>query len=77
MAENKQPNQTAPYGKVEKGLFMRQHVGDGKTPDGKPFEICQTLSGSPLILYGNRGFSLSWNDICNMAADAGLFDEEG
>jgi len=34
------------------------------------------MQGEPLIVYGNKMFKLSWNDICNMAEAAGLFKED-
>ena len=74
------PNQTTrnpTYGEIIKSNFLlRQHVGDATAPDGKEFEIATTLNGAPLIVYHNKAYSLPWKDICNMAADAGLFKED-
>ncbi len=69
--------ETPTCGKIIKGnFFLRQHVGDATAPDGKKFEIATTLNGAPLIVYHNKAYSLSWEDICNMAANAGLFEED-
>ncbi len=74
--QTKQP-ETPTYGEIIKGkFFMRQHVGNATAPDGKEFEIATTLNGAPLIVYGDKAFSLPWEHICNMAADAGLFKED-
>ena len=74
--EQKETENTT-YGKIIKGdFFLRQHVGDATTPDGKEFEIATTLNSAPLIVYRNKAFALSWEDICNMATDAGLFKED-
>ena len=77
MHDNKQSNETQTYGKIEKGgFFLRQYVGEATSSDGKKFEIATTIQGEPLIVYGNKMFKLSWNDICNMAEAAGLFKED-
>lgn len=77
MHDNKQNNETQTYGKIEKGgFFLRQYVGEATSSDGKKFEIATTMQGEPLIVYGNKMFKLSWNDICNMAEAAGLFKED-
>ncbi len=74
--QTKQP-ETPTYGEIIKSNFLlRQHVGDATAPDGKEFEIATTLNGAPLIVYHNKAYSLPWKDICNMAADAGLFEED-
>ena len=74
--QTKQP-ETPTYGEIIKcKFFMRHHVGNATAPDGKEFEIATTLNGAPLIVYGDKAFSLPWEHICNMAADAGLFKED-
>lgn len=74
--QTKQP-ETPTYGEIIKGDFLlRQHVGNATAPDGKEFEIATTLNGAPLIVYHNKAYSLPWEHICNMAADAGLFKED-
>jgi hypothetical protein len=76
-------NQTKPnddketYGKIQEGFFLREHIGDGATPDGKKFELALTLGQrSPIIVCGQRAFVLSWNAICNLASASGLFENE-
>lgn len=78
MCENKEINTTNPvFGTIEKGgFFLRQYVGKATSSDGKEFEIATTMHGEPLIVYGNKMYKLSWNDICNMAEAAGLFKED-
>ncbi len=77
MHDNKRNNETQTYGKIEKGgFFLRQYVGEATSSDGKKFEIATTMHCEPLIVYGNKMFKLSWNDICNMAEAAGLFKED-
>lgn len=78
MHENNQKNTTIPaYGTIEKDSFIfRQYVGEATASDGKKFEIAMTMRGEPLIVYGNKMYRLSWNDICNMAEAAGLFKED-
>lgn len=71
--ENKIPT----YGKIIKDdFFLRQHVGRATDPDGKEFEIATALNDAPLIVYRGKAYSLPWEDICNMAAEAGLFKED-
>lgn len=78
MHDNNQTNAANPtYGTIEKNSFIfRQYVGEATTSDGKKFEIATTMSGEPLIVFGNKMYKLSWNDICNMAEAAGLFKED-
>lgn len=71
-------NQEQVYGKIIKGGFiLRQYIGEATTPDGKKFELATTMNNSPMVLYRNKVYVLSWNDICNMASDAGLFENNG
>lgn len=65
------------YGKIIKGSILREHVGDGTTPNGKKFELALELAQcSPIVICENRIFVLSWNEICNMANAAGLFENK-
>ena len=60
-------SQNQVYGKIIKGgFFLHQYVGEG---------IATTMKNNPIVVYGNNVYVLSWNDICNMAVDAGLFEE--
>ncbi|MEG1609194.1 MAG: hypothetical protein RR348_04930, partial [Clostridia bacterium] len=70
-----QTNQNKQYGSISEGLFFRLHVGDVTATDGKKFEIATAMNMSPMVLYKNRVFELSWNEICNMASDMGLLDD--
>lgn len=70
-------NNTEQIGKITKGLFLKVYIGDGKTDEGKEFEFAVTANYyEPLVMYGKRTFHLSWNDICNLAEQAGLFKDE-
>lgn len=51
-------------------------VGNGKTDDGKKFEICVQLNHAPFVRYGNKTFNLYWDDIVTLAERAGLFNDE-
>lgn len=74
MEEN--TNQTKPqYGKIEEGYFLCVHVGDGTASDGTQFEVVTTMNGAPMVRLGKRAFILSWQEICQMAEDAGLFNK--
>lgn len=65
------------YGTIEKGSFIfRRYVGEATSSDGKKFEIATTMRGEPLIVFGNKMYRLSWEDVCNMAEAAGLFQED-
>lgn len=67
-------------GKVEEGVFLRLHVAEGDVEiDGKEvkFELAVTYSYTPLVLVGKKAFILSWEDIVNLAEEAGLFSEVG
>ena len=65
------------YGTIEKdSCIFRQCIGEATTSDGKIFEITTTMCYEPLIEYGNKMYRLSWEDICNMAEEAGLFEED-
>ena len=66
-------------GKIEpKGtLCMRQHAGKGEAA-GIEYELCTGIaSGSPVIRSSKTGkwFFLSWEDILNLAIEAGINDE--
>ena len=75
--EQIQQNQKQVYGEILRdGFFLRQHVGEATSPDGKKFELATTMKNNPMILYGNKAYILTWNDICYMASEAGLFEED-
>ncbi len=64
-------------GKVTKGMFFSVYVGDGKTSDGKKFELLINAGNSaPIVQYEMKSFYLTWNDILNLAEKAGLFNQE-
>ena len=64
-----------PIGEINQNIYFCQHMGDGETSGGKKFEICITPSGTPLVIYGNYTFILTWDDITRLAERAGLFDK--
>lgn len=64
-------------GKISTGMFLKVYIGDGKTDEGNDFELAVTANRyEPLVTYGRRTFHLSWNDIFNLAEQAGLFKDE-
>ena len=68
---------TAPVGTINTNKYALQtFVGEGKTDDGKKFEICVQLNHAPFVRYGNKTFNLYWNDIVTLAERAGLFNDE-
>ena len=70
-------NNTEQIGKITTGLFLQVYMGSGKTDEGKEFEFAVTANlYEPLVMYGKRTFHLSWNDIFNLAEQAGLFKDE-
>ena len=70
-------NQTTPQnGTIDAGYFLCMHVADGTASDGTQFEVATTMTGAPMVRLGKRAFILSWQDICRMAEDAGLFNKE-
>lgn len=74
--EQNQQAQKKVYGEILKdGFFLRQYVGEATTSDGKKFELAVTMKNNPMIIYGNNAYVLTWNDICNMALNAGLFED--
>lgn len=61
----------------ENKFFLHNHIGDATTDDGKKFDLATNFAdNSPLVVYKNRTYRLSWNDICNLAEEAGLFKED-
>lgn len=52
------------------------HVGDGTASNGTQFEVATTMSGALMVRLGKRAFILSWQEICQMVEDAGLFNKE-
>ena len=68
---------TAPVGTINTNKYaLHTFVGEGKTDDGKKFEICVQLNHAPFVRYGNKTFNLSWNDVVTLAERAGLFNDE-
>ena len=54
-------------------LIMRQSIGSAAL-DGVDYELSTSMNGSPIIRNEKNGywFSLSWEDIINMAINKGL-----
>ena len=72
-----EPTSSAPVGTINTNKYaLHTFVGDGKTDDGKKFEICVQINHAPFVRYGNKTFNLSWNDIVTLADRAGLFNDE-
>lgn len=64
------------YGKVlpAKTLILRIHVGEARDITGVVYELSNTPGGTPLIKSSKteKWFSLSWQDMVNMAKRAGI-----
>lgn len=60
-----------------KALFMSIHVGTASNDDST-FEICTSMNQSPLIRCVETGkwFSLSWQEILELAEEAGITKED-
>ena len=72
-----EPTSSAPIGTINTNKYaLHTFVGEGKTDDGKKFEICVQLNHAPFVRYGNKTFNLSWNDVVTLAERAGLFNDE-
>ncbi|MBQ7912810.1 MAG: hypothetical protein IJ308_03580 [Clostridia bacterium] len=72
-----EPTSSAPVGKINTNKYaLCTLIGDGKTDDGKEFELCVQISHAPFVRYGNKTFNLSWNDVVTLAERAGLFNDE-
>ena len=72
-----QESSSAPIGKVSTNKYsLCSVIRDGKTDDGKEFELCVQISHAPFVRYGERTFNLTWNDIVKLAERAGLFNDE-
>lgn len=68
--------QTETYGTIKEGFFLREYIGDGETESGKKFDLSISAADrSPMIVFGKKGFHLSWDDILDLADKAGLFSE--
>lgn len=62
------------YGKISEGAFvLRIYVGTGTLEDGAEFELAHAPDGSPFIIFKQKAFHLSWNEIIELASIAGLF----
>lgn len=65
-------------GKILTNKFiMRNYVGDGTGKhNGKEvkFEMSTSMNFAPIIKYNNKYFALGWDDILQLAEQAGLFD---
>lgn len=65
-------------GKITGGMYLREHVGEGDTEingEIKKFSISISATNkTPIVEYGKQNFSLSWQDILELAVAAGLFE---
>lgn len=58
----------------ENKLFFSINVGDGTTDSGKKFNLAVGAGNmQPHVTYGKRTFELSWEEIIELAEQAGLF----
>lgn len=55
-------------------LFLRTYVGKATAEDGVEYEMAIQPNGAPIVECKNTGkwFTLSWTNILNLAADAGI-----
>lgn len=60
-----------------RALILRQHIGTATASDGTVFELATSMGGSPIVKNETTGlsYSLSWQDILEMAAAAGINKE--
>ena len=64
----------------KKHFYFTQFIGSGSgcTDAGREVEyelLSSAGNGAPIVQYKNRYFLLSWNDILQLAENAGLFKE--
>ena len=54
-------------------MILRKFIGEAED-EGKKYEICVNMNGSPLIESKQTGkyYSLGWEDILKMAVEAGI-----
>lgn len=61
----------------EKKFFFTEHVGDATINEKYKVELLVGgVTLSPIIKYGHKYFSLAWDDILQLAENAGLFIKE-
>lgn len=64
----------------ENALFLSVYVGEGSAKiNGKECKFEMSVGASnyaPIVEYGKRKFTLSWEDILTLAEKAGLFNDE-
>lgn len=61
----------------EKKFFLTTRVGDATINKKYKVELLVgTVNLAPKVKYGNKYFSLGWDDILQLAENAGLFEEE-
>ena len=67
-------------GEIKEGLFLTEYVGKDKgNVKGKEVEfelLVGAVNKAPIIHYGRKKFVLGWDDIVNLAEDAGLFEDD-
>ena len=56
-------------------------VEQGKTDKGQDYRLANVVSdngdpyGEPLVIFGDKAYILSWDDILEIACKAGLFSD--
>ena len=55
-------------------LYMTIHVGEAGEAKGDKYHLATMIDSSPIVTSEktDKRFNLSWNDIVNMAVDAGV-----
>jgi hypothetical protein len=59
-------------------IFVRVEIGSATGQDGAKYDLGTSVDGQPLIRSSKTGktFSLSWNELLNMAVDAGIDEQD-
>jgi len=59
-------------------IFVRVEIGSATGHDGAKYDLGTSVDGQPLIRSSKTGktFSLSWNELLNMAVDAGIDEQD-
>ena len=56
-------------------LFLAEQIGTAKINDIVNVELLLSIKSSPIVKYGSRYYTLSWQEIMELAIDAGLIPE--
>ena len=68
------------YGKNEAPMSLHETIGTATDEDGNKFELISNLPARTMEvvdLQTDKVFQLGWNDVINMAVEAGISSEGG